>query len=229
MTLVTFKGVHFSARPDTTDWNTLNACVTEDEYGLSDEDVAGKLVFDVGAHVGGIGVWLATRGARVVCIEPVPANADMIGINASLNDVGIDVRRAAAGAEASTTTLRFGHEGTDFARHHQYIGNTGVFEEREGFILLTVPTVSLAELIDYYGWPDIIKIDCEGGEWSWLKEPCIKDVRLIVGEWHPMHWGDRAYDRTDVVDAFTHYGRETHRLEFSGPDCGPGGFRAERL
>ena len=254
-------GLKFWTRTGTNDHSTIYASAHEDEYGLSDEDVYGKLVFDVGAYVGSVGVWLASRGARVVCVEPVPVNADLIRRNAELNEVDVVVVEAAAGEEgeqivrwgftadpdwndrvAEDVTLGALH--TDQTRisiaHHGFVGSTHrdapvdqAYEER------VVPSMSLARLVQEYGVPYIIKIDCEGGEWPWLADPLMQFVRLVVGEWHPWDtvqgaegvggfrgYRGAAHDRCnqDSIRALL----DTHLVEFSGPEGGPGGFRATR-
>jgi FkbM family methyltransferase len=225
MTVWSKFDLEFECRDDTTDWNTVNAAVGEDEYGLSDVDMRALLVFDVGSHIGSIGIWCAARGAQAVCIEPIPENLEMIELNARRNGLSASVYpvKAAAGAEWSTVEILYGYESNETERAHAYIGNIGgVAGGDSGHApskTARVPGVSLREMMQEYGIPDIVKLDCEGGEWHWLGEPEITQVPLIVGEWHPVD----GWTRDDVVAALG----ITHALTFSGPDAGPGGFRAE--
>jgi FkbM family methyltransferase len=255
------SGLRFWIREGTNDHNTIWACAHEDEYGLGAVEVDGKLVLDVGAYLGGIGVWLAARGAEVVCLEPVPDNAELIRRNAELNGVNVTILQAAAG-ETGTQVVRWGfladptwnervaadptlgwlhtEEIRACIEHHGFVGVTHKDAPvDQTFRELEVTSLSLSDVIADHGSPHVIKLDCEGGEWPWLADPAMRDVELVVGEWHP--WSNT--EGTAGVGGFRgNRGREvaigrglitellgaTHSLEFSGPTGGPGGFRATR-
>lgn len=215
MQSVLIGGASWLVREGTSDHNTVQATAGEDEYGLEGVDVEGRLVFDIGAHIGGVAVTLARRGARVVAVEPIAANADMILLNALGNGVHVEVVVGAIG----TDVIEYGWVGDKFAEAHGWIANTGLREEgykaqhRE-----QVPRYTLTELVGSYGAPAIIKLDCEGGEWSMFEEPAIHDVPLIVGEWHA---GAENRSKRDVTLAIG----ASHRLEFSDLNGRSGGFR----
>lgn len=215
------EDLEIEIREGTSDWNTVQACIGEDEYGLRDVDMDGKLVFDVGSHIGSIGIWCAKRGATVVCVEPVPPNADLIWANAKSNGVSdfVTVLRAVAGKHGTEQPIRWGFTHDENARHHAFIGNIGIVEPVEPFESEIVPAYSLSDMISIYGAPDIIKIDCEGGEWAWFEEPELRHVPLIVGEWHPTD----GHVRGDMYFRL----KDSHHVGFTGPEAGPGGFRAE--
>jgi FkbM family methyltransferase len=227
--------LEFECRADVSDYNTVNACAQEDEYGVADIDVQDKIVFDIGSHIGGFGIWNAARGAKVVCVEPVPENVELIRRNVRRNATRIPktvhVVEAAIG-EAGGMWIEYGWVGDENAEVHAYIGNTGL--GLEGFSAtrkIWVETRTLQDLVDQYGAPDIIKVDCEGGEWEMLKEDCIHDVPLITGEWHDRAHGylgsggwvetQSGYKQKDVLDLLPN-----HAVTFTGPDNAAGGFRA---
>lgn len=239
------NGLRFKTRPGTSDFNTVNACACEDEYELAALDLAGKLVFDIGAHIGGVAIYAASRGALAVAVEPVPENAKLIEENAALNGVSATVKviQAALG-DPPKLLLRYRWNGEgrprqedEVARIHSFIGNTGL--GNEGFPADTevwVPTTTLSKLVDEFGMPDIIKTDCEGGEWQLFRDICVNEVPLIVGEWHDLAKGYIENETGEWVETEAGYAREdilkflgkSHRVTFSGLSEGAGGFRAVR-
>lgn len=177
----------FDVRDGTTDWNTIYSCVVDDEYGFGHRAVDGLQVFDIGAHVGGVGVWLADRGANVVMVEPVPGNAEQCRKNLRLNNLPGIVEEAACGV----SFVNLGPEGDA----HEFISNSaGGRTERA----LEVRTMSFFSLVMKYGEPDIVKLDCEGGEWDVLLSSGIERVPLIVGEYHP-HPGGADFRGKDIA------------------------------
>lgn len=201
------NGFTFRCRPDTSDQNSATACCWQDEYNLRSYDIAGKLVFDIGSHIGGVAVLAAALGALVVAVEPVPENAELVRANATLNSLAILVIEGAAG----TDKIAYGWNGDglwgeETSRVHTFVANTGLGLPREGYAAsenIDVPQVTLASLIEAYGVPYLMKLDCEGGEWSVLAEPEAAQVPYITGEYHP--W---AGSPLGVVDEF----RDMHSM-----------------
>lgn len=125
----------------------------------------GQLVFDVGANEGEYTHMFASLGARVVSVEPNPQ------LTASLKRIRpldrVTVEPAAVGAKSGSAEL--------FLCDHNVLSTlspdwVAVAEKSERFSgikwsqKITVPVVSLDELIAKYGMPSFIKIDVEGYE-----------------------------------------------------------------
>jgi len=229
-----FDGVQFTYRPMVSDWNTIHACCVDDEYGLREHLRPGVLVYDIGAHVGGVAIWAASKGCAALAVEPVPENAELIRQNALMNHLqNVEIVQAAMG-DPPELLLRYNWHGDENAFVHSFIGNTGL--GNEGYPADTeiwVPTITLSDLVQRYTAPDIIKTDCEGGEWSMFHDPAIHSVPLIVGEWHDLAKGYLAGENGRWVETQAGYQRELipellihHEVTFSGPDNGAGGFRA---
>ena len=57
--------------------------------------------------------------------------------------------------------------------------------------------VKLSDLIKSFGPIDLLKSDCEGGEWSWLLDlqeaGLLRQVNVMVGEVHGKDWHDRLH------------------------------------
>lgn len=215
-------------RQDTNDWNTIYASMTADEYNLKDFFLSG-LAVDIGAYVGSVGIALALDNPdlHVICIEPVSENVDLIVQNIVANGLTVRIvvsQHGAAGPGVESATVRWRYRGSALADHHAFVGNlslvegagaTGVaFEEAK------VPCISLSEIVEAEGPIDFLKIDCEGCEWSVLLDSAVADIPLIVGEWHPV--GGRTIGDLEALLG------PTHHLTVTGPEAGPGEFKAVR-
>jgi FkbM family methyltransferase len=217
-------------RQGTNDWNTVNATMgANDEYGLRGLHLEG-LALDIGAYVGSVSIALAldNPGLRVVAVEAIGENADLIRRNAEQNGVAdrVTVIHAAAAAPGVTTADVFWRgQGTENAEHHAFVGNsTLVYEHGDqnhetetvacvDLWSLTVPQTSRYEPLSF------MKIDCEGCEWGVLTDPTVSEVPRIHGEWHNVLGKSQA----DLVALLP-----DHEVTFSGPEGGPGGFVAVR-
>lgn len=213
----------FSYRENTNDWNTLVASVTEDEYRLP-RGLSGRAV-DVGGYLGSVGIALAADnpGLQVTIIEPVPPNAALIRKNIEHNDLGdrVTLIEGAISGDHNPVTVWYGYRGNEAAEHHAFVGNSTLAYANGGELEhdeVTYTPITLADLT-VKGDLDYLKIDCEGGEWSFLEGP-VERVQTIVGEWHPVH-GHTVGDLAALLG-------KTHVVTFSGPQAGPGGFRAVR-
>ncbi len=225
------RSITLAVRGGTADWNTLQSCMTEDEYGLRDLHLTG-VALDIGGYIGGVSVALLLDNPdlRVVCVEPIPENLAMIHTN--LERAGVadrcDVIDGAAGYPEGTTVIEYDFAGDDgrvddFAGQHRWVGNTfgnamycsGEHQQR------TVPTYAIADLVPS-GDIAFAKLDCEGGEWDFLDDPAVSRIAVIAGEWHPngMEGTSSQQDIIDRLDA-------NHAVTFEGDDP-PGLFRAER-
>jgi FkbM family methyltransferase len=191
--------------------------MTEDEYGLRDLYLSGRAV-DIGGYLGtvAIALLLDNPNLTVECVEPIPENADLIARNAEANGVAHRLRllRAAAG-DGSPVTVRYAFGDNENDLHHAFVGNSTITGSPTGVHKsVTVPSLTPA---DFPG-VDFIKIDCEGGEWPFFAAGSV-DAALIVGEWHPVggHTSDDLFALLPGYD-----------ITFSGPEAGPGEFRATR-
>lgn len=195
--------ITFRWRQDSSDWNTINSCLTYDEYHLRGRKITQAL--DVGGYIGTVGVTIAVDnpGARVVIVEPVPPNWALIEANAEVNGVSdrVTVFHGSAGTTGETDTeVWFNHSGNPNLEVHSFIGNTSLAYDHGGDMphdSLTVPTLGLAALLDRYDLaPDYMKIDCEGGEWAFLDTPDNIRLPYIIGEAHVV----RGHKGKDIVD-----------------------------
>jgi len=226
------RSVTFEYRQDTNDWNTIQSCTAADEYQLRGQRVDGWAL-DIGAHIGGVTLAILADNptAHVVAIEPVPDNLRLLRRNLDLNgftDRAIVVDGAAGPPDVAETVIRYNFRGDANLLHHAHIGNTALVYERAGIEEhdeRTAPVYSYSAL-----WrlveepPSFVKIDCEGAEYGFLADPAVGGCPLIIGEWHPVPWQGVGRTRLDILELLG----ESHWITFTGPEAGPGGFRAVR-
>lgn len=211
-----------TTRQGTNDWNTLNACMTEDEYELRDRTFTGTAI-DIGGYLGGVGIGLALDNPdlHVVIVEPVPPNASLIRQNIAHNDLEhrVTLVESAAGGPGPVSVW-YGYRGNETAEHHAFVGNSTLAYDNSGELdhdeVIYDDPWSLTRLVG--DGVDLVKIDCEGGEWSILDDPAVSKVKLLLGEWHPV----RGHTQADLLALL----ERTHEVAFSGPEEGPGGFVA---
>jgi FkbM family methyltransferase len=210
----------FANRPESSDLSLVASTFdlwgggNPDEYRLAELHVSGVFV-DIGAHIGtvAIAVLLDNPGATAIAIEPLADNCRMIEQNAALNGVSdrLTIHHAAIG-KGKTAEVAHGYQG-EFASE-RYIGNLGI-GTLSAHSVETVSTITLRSL----GPIEALKIDCEGCEWKALSEPCVKDIRVIIGEAHSFNdWPERV---DKLLDA-------THEIEIIANHGGTGVFRAVR-
>lgn len=216
--------VLFRYRVGTNDWNTLWACLNEDEYGLASEYPA--VAVDIGGYLGGVAIGIAVDNpkARVLVVEPVPDNIDLIrwAIEANKLTDRIVVIPGAVG-DGSAVDVAYRYRGTEAVEHHAFVGNSTLAYDNPGGFLshdtVTYTSLTVADIVGRVGEPDLVKIDTEGGEWSFLAQD-VDLLPLVLGEWHPV----RGHGIGDLLALL----EPTHVVSFTGPQAGPGGFRAVR-
>jgi FkbM family methyltransferase len=185
-TVETRSGLRLQAPADPLARAPLFEVLAEDAYRLGSIDWAGAgqaIVLDIGAHVGSFACALAQRAerARIVCVEPSPVTSDWLAHNLEANNLSERVtilRAAVAGTDGEGTLWELGDASCE----------SSTIEGRGNPV--PVRTVSLESLVsDAGGPPEVVKIDCEGGEYdAILSSPdwCWKGVRYLFLEHHPV-------------------------------------------
>jgi len=181
-------------REGTSDWNTISACLrnpmadTGDEYHLP-SGLSGWAL-DIGAHIGSVtvGLLLDNPDLRVVAIEAVPANVELLRENLERNGVAdrCVVVAGAAWSGSGSVTVEYGYTGSELAETHTWIGSVSPWITGADRTYLEVPVVTLRDalaLTDDAGfvW---VKADCEGCEHRFLAGPELAHIGRIEGEWH---------------------------------------------
>ena len=204
-------------RTGTNDHNTAFSIMDEDEYGLP-SGLSG-IAWDIGGYNGAVTIALALDNPdlKIITVEPVPANCDLLWRN--VLQAGVEDRvaliRGAVGRAGQMVRVDYNWRGSELAEHHAFVGNLSIIDPNATSDTITYPATTVDDLLEA-GSPAFVKIDCEGGEWDFLADAIPERMPLIVGEWHPAKGDIGAFmallDDYDVV--------------FTGPQVGPGGFRA---
>ena len=211
------RAVAMWVRADTNDWNTLASCLNEDEYGLRGRELKG-VALDIGAYLGSVSIamLLDHPELRVVAVEPIPENVNLVWRNAVINGVAdrLTVHEAAVG-DGKPITIRYRYGTSESDLHHAFVGNSALTSGDVAHERRIVPTLIPSDLPA----ADFVKIDCEGGEWPFFAAGSDTRFGHIVGEWHPVDGGSQERLCTLLPG---------HDVTFSGPEKGPGGFLAVR-
>jgi len=123
----------------------------------------GMLLFDIGAHYGIFSLAAVNAGGKSVAVEPSPVAAQMISIQAAINNCAesIQIVRAAASSEVGPMGLLSSGVFSD--------GYFRVARNRPASELIQTPGLTVDELTNQFGPPTHIKIDVEGHEMAVLR------------------------------------------------------------
>ncbi len=134
------------------------------------------VIVDGGANVGAATIWWRARwpAARIIAFEPDPHIFEVLTWNTRFLD-GIELRQCAL---VGRERLMFWAEGTDAGR---------LAPDGEGE-LISVPTVTLSEVLAGLGAVDLLKLDIEGAESDVLEEAedALGLARRIFVEYHSL-------------------------------------------
>lgn len=186
--------IYLMCRPETIDYNVSYGILTRDEYGLRGHHFSGWML-DIGGYIGAVGIAMAVENPdlRVAIVEPIAENCEVIAENIRRNDVGERVQLIAAAAsidEPQEILYRYQHVDTEpdgYVQASRYVGNIYAKDSHPMVAeTCTVPGRSLSSLIDEIGADRIAlaKLDCEGCEWTVLRDRSTERVDTFIGEWH---------------------------------------------
>jgi FkbM family methyltransferase len=173
-------------------YDTIAEVVDYDCYQLGEVRFSGSsdsLVLDIGAHIGTATVVLARAHAgRVISFEPLPRNLQWLENNIKLNGLAnVQVVPAAFAEQDGTITF---HVNPDFsvAGHAAHTVNSDPLAFRDAIQVraITLPTA----LAPYGNVPiELIKLDCEGGEYAVVDQitpELARRIRCLTLEVHDL-------------------------------------------
>lgn len=193
-------------REGTNDWNTLYSCIAQDEYKIGDLTYEnGNVCVDIGAHAGGCSLAMLSRGFKVIAVEPLPENAELIMKNIEANgwqDNFTLYNKAISDKLNKKVVLRYGNEETESGFHHRFIGNTvdssdwqpGLWDQGKE---IQVGTITIDKILKDIEKVALLKIDCEGAEWSAfanVSAESLNKIQKITAELHAIESTKKMYD-----------------------------------
>jgi FkbM family methyltransferase len=157
----------------------------------------GMTAFDVGANVGFTTVLAAkciSPGGRVVCFEPLAANAELIAHNAGLNGFAecVEVRGEALGRADGEAEFSLSHSPT-WGR----LASAGATPQMSGSIRVPVRGLDSLWAAGAIPRPDVIKMDVEGAE-----ADVIAGGRAFLAATRPVLLIELHHTNRAVVEAF---------------------------
>lgn len=149
----------------------------------------GDLMFDIGAWVGPLTLWEASRGVRVLAVEPDPLAYDLLVEHVALNgykSLVTPIQMAVTdGAEPTTVLHMQGFGGNAYSSITRK-----EFEPGVGKAAVVSAAASIEQLCEIYGFPKVVKIDIEGGESLVMPQagPFLRQHRIHVLLAQHYHW-----------------------------------------
>lgn len=167
------------------DMAVLNEVLVNREYRLCDEVIqkAQKAIVDIGGHAGYFALYAACLNAKVpiYSFEPHPGNYDLLKENLKQNKVkNVFPKNLAVSQEEGQAELKASQEDLNHSLVHAIEATGETFK---------VNTTTLEKILKKLegGQVDLLKMDCEGAEFSILENTpssIFDKVSTIILEYH---------------------------------------------
>ncbi len=175
------KGIHLFFR-HAQDRYVVERVIVENIYGVP-PDLTGKIVIDIGAHIGSFSLLAAQAGATVLAFEPEEENFRLLRDNIAANYANVQVSRVAIanGSPEQRLYLSENSGSHSLDPHLNGLGLEAPFQ--------TVDTCPFEWIFAEHDIKScaLLKVDCEGGEEIILPivlEKYVDRVEAIAVEFH---------------------------------------------
>lgn len=127
-----------------------------------------KLIFDLGANIGMASLYFKWKypEAKIIAVEPNPFIFDQLQGNTSVTCL----KRAISVNKKEKLYIDKNHSSSSILKENNQ--------------LISVYGISINDLINKFGTPDIIKFDIEGSEYDVFKKANLNGVKWLVGKYH---------------------------------------------
>ena len=170
-----FRGFKFKIRKDAWDEQIL---VDEIDPVYYQMPLNPKVVVDIGAHIGGTSILAASLGAEVFAYEPEKRNFDFLKKNVELNGFKNQIHCIKKGVGNPGKRKIFLKDGNSGMGTFEKISDEGQ----------EIDVVSVAEVFKNIKHCDLLKMDCEGAEYEFIKDLPFEKIENISFE---LHVGDQ--------------------------------------
>lgn len=166
----------------------LHEAFIKKDYDAAFSRKEAKVIFDVGANVGLIAIYLKSLypDARLYCFEPDPRNFEQLERNTA-QFKGVRCFQAAIGARRERRTF---YRSPVFHMRNSLIRQEDMDEQFDVEVISLSDAMQQADVSSV----DLMKFDIEGAEADMFMEFAeFGKIKSIVGELHPHLLGDAAY------------------------------------
>ncbi len=168
----------------------------DDHYGIFGRTF--KTGIDIGANIGGFAL-LACRdnaGLDLECYEPEPSNYDVLSGNIARNDLvsRVHAHRQAVWAETASLTLSV-LEGCSHVCDPAICKRMGCLGLTTQVDAVSLDSIRSGEQVD------LLKVDCEGGEFELLPAADLSRFGYLCMEFHDFHGAERRLSLWDYLNA----------------------------
>lgn len=141
------------------------------------------LLFDVGANRGDAVVAGLAKGYRVIAIEAAPRVFGELVNNFIYNPNVVPLRMAVSDKDGERLKFYEANEDGLSTLNKDWLTKEGMPYAGKPHRECEVTTITLDTLCEFYGNPDLIKIDVEGAEWQVMKGMTRHYGGMICFEW----------------------------------------------
>ena len=141
-----------------------------------------KMFFDIGANIGNWSLSNVFNSKQIIAIEPVPKTFNILTNNTSNELKIICLNYAVCNSDNKYINLCDCEINTLSTLNKDWLESPNSRFYNYKYNTIICKTISIDKLIQYYGVPELIKIDVEGGEFECITSLTQK-VNNICFEW----------------------------------------------
>lgn len=177
--------------------------IMSNEYKIHHEDVYGKTVYDIGAHIGSFSYFCLMQGAdKIFAFEPDEENFKILSKMISSFKERCELVQCGVWANVGKKEIAT-------SGYYDNPGGNNLFFNKADYLALpdekTVNLISFDDYVSDHEMPDIVKLDCEYSEYPiLLGNERIFEVPLIVGEFHEIRLNE--HGQPAVIPSHAQYG-----------------------
>lgn len=138
------------------------------------------LAFDIGTNVGGFSNAYHNKFNKIIAIEAHPLTYDFAKKNLAKHKNIEVINKAVSNVSDEEINLYLHSSGDSGSTSMINLNN---FNQEEDNVH-KVKTISFNDLVNKYGVPQYIKIDCEGGEYNFLMNQDLSGIEFMAIELH---------------------------------------------